>query len=177
MLAAGACHRDDGHDEMVADDLNATAVAGNDAAANMTAVSATDVDAAFVTEAMEGDNSEAAIGKLAATQATGQTAKDFGSMLAKDHSAHKEKLAALAVSAGLTATDKLSDEGKENLEKLRALKGAEFDKEFKRMMAEDHRKDIAKYEKQASNGDPKTSAIAKDTLPTLRKHLETANSL
>jgi hypothetical protein len=45
------------------------------------------------------------------------------------------------------------------------------------MMVEDHTKDIAKYEKQASSGDPETSALAKETLPTLRKHLATAKSL
>ena len=44
-------------------------------------------------------------------------------------------------------------------------------------MIDDHKKDIAKYEKQASSGDPQTAALAKDTLPTLRKHLETAESL
>jgi hypothetical protein len=45
------------------------------------------------------------------------------------------------------------------------------------MMVEDHTKDIAKYEKQETDGDPQTSGLAKETLPTLRKHLVTANSL
>jgi putative membrane protein len=45
------------------------------------------------------------------------------------------------------------------------------------MMIEDHTKDISKYEKQASSGDAQTAALAKKTLPTLRKHLETANAL
>ena len=44
-------------------------------------------------------------------------------------------------------------------------------------MVEDHNKDIAKYEKQANAGDAKTAALAKDTLPTLRKHLGLAKAL
>ncbi len=44
-------------------------------------------------------------------------------------------------------------------------------------MVEDHNKDIANYEKQASSGNGKTAALAKDTLPTLRKHLELAKGL
>ena len=175
-FAASACQRDTGSDEMVANDLNADMAVDN-ATENMTAVAATDVDAAFVTEAMKGDNGEVAIGTLAATQATSQAAKDFGQMLAADHGGHKEKLTSLALGAGLPATDELSDEGQKNLDKLKTLQGVEFDKEFKRMMVEDHDKDIAKYEKQASSGDAQTSALAKETLPTLRKHLETARAL
>jgi putative membrane protein len=64
-----------------------------------------------------------------------------------------------------------------NLEKLKALHGAEFDKQFKTMMVDDHKKDIAKYEKQASSGDPQTAALAQKTLPTLRKHFDAANAL
>jgi len=58
-----------------------------------------------------------------------------------------------------------------------AIETAEDRERFKQAMIEDHQKDIAKYEKQSSNGDPQTSALAKETLPTLRKHLETAQGL
>jgi len=138
---------------------------------------ASTVDSAFVTEGMQGDNGEVAIGNLAATKASSQAAKDFGKMLATDHGAHKQKLAALASNAGIPITDEPSDEGKANLDKLKGLSGAAFDKAFKQAMIDDHQKDIAKYEKQASSGDPQTSALAKETLPTLRKHLATAQSL
>ncbi len=135
------------------------------------------VDAAFVTEAMQGDNGEVAIGKLAQDKGVSQKVKDFGKMLANDHGAHKAELATLANSAGIPVTDDPSAEGKTNLDKLKALSGAEFDKTFKSMMIEDHTKDIAKYEKQAESGDAKTAALAKKTLPTLHKHLDTANAL
>ena len=78
---------------------------------------------------------------------------------------------------GIAATSEPSPEGKANLDKLKPLKGAEFDKAFKAAMIEDHQKDIAKYEKQAASGDAQTAALAKETLPTLRKHLATAKSL
>jgi putative membrane protein len=145
--------------------------------ANVTNTASTSVDSAFVTEAMKGDNGEVAIGNLAATQASSEAAKEFGRTLASDHGGHKQKLVTLASSAGVAPTDEPSDEAKSNLEKLKTLKGAEFDREFKRMMIEDHEEDIAKYEEQASTGDPETSALAKETLPTLRKHLATAKSL
>jgi putative membrane protein len=169
-LALGACHKNSDNSAAYSDE-NATNEAANNAGA------ATTVDAAFVTDAMKGDNGEVAIGKLAEAQASSQAAKDFGKMLETDHGAHKDKLAALASANNIPVTDEPSEEGKANLDKLKALKGAEFDKAFKAAMIDDHQKDIAKYEKQASSGDATTAALAKETLPTLRKHLSTAQSL
>jgi putative membrane protein len=45
-------------------------------------------------------------------------------------------------------------------------------------MVMDHQKDIAKYEDEAKEkGSPAVSKYATDTLPTLRKHLQIAQSL
>ena len=134
-------------------------------------------DTAFLTDAVKGDNSEVALGKLAAAQGLGQKTKDFGMMLATDHGAHKDKVAALLTGAGGTSTDDPTVEGKASLAKLTALKGAEFDKAFKMAMIDDHTKDIAKYEKQATGTDAATASLAKDTLPTLKKHLQLAKAL
>lgn len=157
--------------------VNDTAMTDDGAAMDNSATGATALDTAFVTDAMKGDNGEVAIGNLAADKATSSAAKDFGRMLATDHGAHKQKLAVLAATGGVPATDEPSDEAKANLAKLKDASGPAFDKEFARLMVEDHQKDIAKYEKQASSGDPQTAALAKETLPTLRKHLQVAQGL
>ena len=174
-LVLAACGKD--NDDAVA---NAdVAVATNDmgTANDMGNAMTTTADTAFLTDAMKGDNGEVAIGKLAVAQGMSQKAKDFGTMLATEHGAHKDKVGALLTSAGGMASDEATDEGKANLAKLTPLKGAEFDKAFKAAMIEDHQKDIAKYEKQAAGSDAATAALAKDTLPTLKKHLETAKAL
>ena len=176
-LALSACQRESVAETNGTDDALANAAIVENDVADLANSSAAQVDSAFVTDAIKGDNGEVAIGKLAAAKASKQAAKDFGQMLVADHGSHKQKLVALASKAGIPATEDPSDEAKTNLEKLEALQGAEFDKEFKRMMVADHQKDIAKYEKQAASGDAETSALAKETLPTLRKHLETAQGL
>jgi putative membrane protein len=177
VLSLAACQKNVGNTDAANSaetnmDMANTGVAMNNETAPTTAI-----DAAFVTDAMKGDNGEVAIGKLAAAKASSQASKDFGNLLVTDHGAHKTKLVALASSAGVPATDEPSDEAKKTLDKLNKLSGAEFDKAFKSAMIEDHNKDIAKYEKQASSGDQQTAALAKETLPTLRKHLQAANAL
>ena len=173
VLAVAACNRSEPEADLnqivVSDDVSTeTASASTEPAA---------INSAFVTDAIKGDNGEVAIGQLAQAQGQSQAVKDFGKLLVSDHGAHKQELAALAQTAGVPVTNEPTDEAKANLEKLKGLRGPEFDKQFKTMMVEDHTKDIAKYEKQASSGVTQTAALAQKTLPTLRKHLDAANAL
>jgi len=61
--------------------------------------------------------------------------------------------------------------------RLSHLRGRAFDREVRRSMIADHRKDIAAFEAQARGGDPRTARLARIQLPTLRKHLRIAESL
>lgn len=62
-------------------------------------------------------------------------------------------------------------------DRLSKLSGAQFDQhQFVKAMVTDHKEDIAKYEKEAKSKGP-LADFAKDTLPTLQHHLETAETL
>ena len=56
------------------------------------------------------------------------------------------------------------------------LSGDSFDCEFAKEMVADHKKDIKEFEKAAKKDDA-AGAFVKETLPTLQKHLQTAQSL
>jgi putative membrane protein len=60
-------------------------------------------------------------------------------------------------------------------DRLSKLSGGQFDK-FVKAMVTDHKKDIAKYEKEAKSKGP-LADFAKETLPTLQHHLQTAETL
>jgi putative membrane protein len=45
------------------------------------------------------------------------------------------------------------------------------------MMVEDHQKDVREFEKEAKSSNEQIAGFAKDTLPRLQKHLDTAKSL
>lgn len=178
VLSLAACQKNQSYSDTT-NDTAGNAAAENTSAANMSAntASASSIDSQFVTDAIKGDNGEVRIGQMAQSQASSQAAKDFGKMLETDHGAHKAKLAAMASAAGIAVPDGPSDDGQKNIDKLKPLSGTAFDKAFKEAMIEDHNKDIAKYEKQASGTDSQTAAMAKDTLPVLKKHLATAKAL
>jgi len=180
VLALAACRQNTAENTMTG--ANAMNAAGNiDMTANATNTAATNtatqVDSAFVTSSIEGDTAEIAIGQLASTKGSTKAARDLGQMVVTDHGAHKQKLIDLANTAGIAVPTEPAADGHANLLKLQKLSGAEFDKTFAQMLVDSHHKGIAKNEKQAASGDPQTAALAKETLPVLKKHLAAAEAL
>ena len=182
-VGLGACSPAPTEDRIAAGERQSSTTADTTVAANAAAPAAGDtaaagaIDKAFLEEAAKGDFGEVQIGKLAQERGTSQAVKDYGAMLVKDHGGHRDKLAALATKVGVTLPEAASAEGQKNYARLDALKGAAFDKEFGVLMRDDHKKDIAKYQKQAVQGPAETAALAKETIPVLQHHLEMASKL
>lgn len=173
-LALAGCS---GGDDNAGADATATEAAADTTAATPTA-GATDHAAQFLTDAMKGDNSEVRVGQLAQDKGSSQAVKDFGKMLADDHGKHKDQLAQLASALNVPAADETKPEADATYKKLQGMSGADFDKAFAAAMVEDHQKDINTYQQEVTSGDPaQVTDLAKQTLPTLQKHLETAQSL
>jgi putative membrane protein len=131
----------------------------------------------FLEDAIKGDNSEIKFGALAMDKGRSADIKAYGKMLQTDHSAHKAKLVAAARPLNMSIPDGMTVAADAEYLKLKVLSGDAFDKEFARHMVSDHREDIAKYEKEAARNDPATAKLAKATVPTLKKHLATAEKL
>ncbi len=135
------------------------------------------VDTAFLTDAIKGDNSEIQLGQLAQnTASASKGVKEFGQTLVTDHSNAKQQAAQLAQQAGMQVPDEIKDAAKQEMTKLKGMSVKAFDQEFASYMVQDHKKDIAKFEQQA-NGTGPTAQLAQQTLPTLKKHLQIAESL
>ncbi len=74
-------------------------------------------------------------GKLAAKKTSNQGVKEFAETMVRDHTAVNEKAVALAKKLGVTpaesdASKSIEADGKKELARLKALKGAEFDKAY-----------------------------------------------
>jgi len=131
----------------------------------------------FIMEAIEGNLSEVQVGKLAQDKSMDDGVRSFGDMLVKDHSAANEKATEVANAIGVTPPTEPNSKQKAIYDKLSKLSGSAFDREFAKMMVDDHKKDIKDFEKEAKSQNQQVAAFAKDTLPTLHKHLDTAESL
>ena len=133
-------------------------------------------DSAFLTEAIQGNLSEISIGELAQKNGGSEGVKSVGQMLVQDHSTANEKAMSLAKAHTDTPPTMPKAESKSLHDRLAKLSGEQFDKEFAKAMVEDHKEDINEFQEQAK-GTGDVASFAKDTLPTLQKHLQTAQSL
>jgi putative membrane protein len=133
-------------------------------------------DAEFLKTAIMGDNSEIALGQLAADKSESQDVKEFGNMLVTDHSKAKEEASQMAEQMNVEVPAEPTPEAQQEMDKLKGMSGDGFDKEFASFMVMDHKKMISMFEDQAKS-DAKTADMAEKTLPVLKKHLETAQQL
>jgi putative membrane protein len=132
----------------------------------------------FLRAAIQGDNSEIMLGKMAVqNQSASPRVKHFAQMLIEDHSQHLQKAQALAKAQGVEPPNGPNMGADTESAKLHMLSGASFDKEFAQYMINDHQKDIGDFKKEAARHDGDISKFAEASLPTLRKHLDTALAL
>ena len=116
------------------------------------------------------------MGELAQKNGASDSAKSFGQMLEQDHSAANQKAIGAAQAIGVTAPTAPSAKQKSEYDRMAKLTGARFDSEFAKMMVADHKKDISEYQRASKKND-EVGAYAKESLPVLEKHLQTAQSL
>jgi putative membrane protein len=142
----------------------------------MTTMSSKDRD--FLMDAAEGGMLEVELGRVAAQKGASEAVKQFGQKMVDDHGQANTELMSIATSKGVTLPTELDEKHKAHVTKLSALTGAEFDREYSKMMLSDHNKDVSEFEKQSTKGvDPDLKAFAAKTLPTLQQHLELAKAL
>jgi len=127
------------------------------------------------------------LGKQAKVKGTAAV-KSLGETLIKDHSTADKELAAMAKKKGIakipaaepaTEADKAEiKQHSESIAALKKLKGADFDREYLRMVVEDHEKELAKSDvfiASAQDTDLKTMLETNKTV--LQRHHDAAKEL
>jgi len=132
----------------------------------------------FLTDAMRSDVAEMKLGDLAQQRGHGKEVREYGQTLNRDHSKSLLKATQLAKSIGVAVPTEPSAQAQKEYESLAKLSGDEFDSTFLSQMARGHQEAIAKFSAQAqAGGGSEVAEFANDTLPTLRAHLEHAQSI
>jgi putative membrane protein len=132
----------------------------------------------FLTDAIRGNIAEVKLGELAQQRGQAKDVREYGEMLSKDHSKSLQKANEVAKKMGTSAPTEPTAQQHQQYEALSKLSGTEFDTTFLSQMVRGHQEEIAKFSAQAqSGGSSDVTAYAKETLPTLRMHLEHAQSI
>ena len=132
----------------------------------------------FMTEAAQGGMMEVELGKLAASKAQNPEVKAFGQRMVVDHGKAGDELKALAAKKNIKLPTELSGGMKETIDRLSKLSGAEFDKEYVKLMVADHDADVEAFQNQADDAeDPDVKAFAAKYTPILKSHYETIKSI
>jgi putative membrane protein len=120
------------------------------------------------------------LASLALTKATNADVKSYGQHMVTDHTAAGLEMKNLASGKGWTVPVTLQTKEQQNLDKLSALSGSAFDKEFVNIMVISHQDAVALFEKAATTmgvPDADLRSMASAKLPTLREHLQHATEL
>ncbi|WP_462264118.1 DUF4142 domain-containing protein [Mucilaginibacter sp.] len=131
----------------------------------------------FLRNANLGGLKEIKGGQLAARKAKSFSVKAYGVKMVTDHTKANSKLRTLAKSKGYTIPAPTSAE-LATPAMLANTSGAAFDKNYVSMMVVDHQNTIKIFENaQLNSADPDIKKYAEQTLPTLRAHLASIQSI
>ncbi len=134
-------------------------------------------DQKFVKDAAEANLMEVELGKLAEQKAASPQVKEFGRQMEQDHGKAEQELQQLAASKNVQLPQKLEGKHKATVDRLSKLSGEKFDREYMKTMIDDHKEDVSKFQQEASQAkDPDVKNFASKQVPTLKKHLEMAQS-
>lgn len=134
-------------------------------------------DRDFIERATEGGNGELSMGALVDGRSLRADVIAFGHMMVADHSAANAQLAAIAAAKHIALPTSLG-EHQQNFDRIVDLKHDDFDRQFKRVMIDDHQDAVQLFRSEAEGGvDPALKAFAAATLPKIEAHLAQAKAL
>lgn len=135
-------------------------------------------DAAFAVDIADAGMLEVQLGKLAQTNASAASVKNFGKEMVTDHGKANDELMALAKTKGIALPAALSDKCQKKYNELAAKSGADFDKAYIEAQVDGHKDVVDLLQKESEKGediDVKTWAQGK--LPVVQHHLDMAKQI
>ncbi len=132
----------------------------------------------FLMEATSGGIMEVELGKMAENSAESNRVKNFGKMMLDQHAKVNSELMAIAQTKNVVLPEKPGEDHQKLIDDLKSKKGRYFDKQYMKIMIDDHEKDIKEFEQIVNNTkDAEVKAFAGKTLAGLRIHLDSAKAI
>jgi putative membrane protein len=134
-------------------------------------------DLAFAKRAAQSALAEIRLSQLALTESSSQAVKDFAQRMVDDHTRIDDNLRAVAGREDIMLPSDLAATDQTVSDHLSGLSGDAFDKAYMSAMLKDARGDIEDFQKEVNSGSDKDlRGFASTALPTLRQHLQLADS-
>ena len=130
----------------------------------------------FLRDAIRGDSSEIGLALMAQQRAVSPKVRELGVELVQDHMQARAEAFNVAHDLRVAAPQSLTPAALRERERLENVDGRAFDRAFLRHVIADRREDISDFTAQAHGRGP-TATYAQRTLPTLVRHLQTAERL
>jgi len=135
-------------------------------------------DAAFIREAASGGMLEVRLGQLAGERAANADVRQFGQRMVMDHENVNKDVMAIAERKGVNIAKNLSQKDQAAFDKLKDLRGADFDRSYMKSMVKDHEEDVKTFENESRDAkDADVKAFAARVLPFLKNHLTMAREV
>jgi putative membrane protein len=152
-------------------------------------------DKAFVEAMAHAGMAEVELGNLAKERAASPEVRQFADMMVRDHTKAGEELTQVATQHAIAMPSQINEDQRELKERLSALRGAEFDREYMQAMVDGHQDVVDRLQTRADEdrfgenkgavtperGDNHVEAglnqWAAATLPTTRHHLDEAKRI
>jgi putative membrane protein len=134
-------------------------------------------DADFLKKAAVGGMLEVKLGEHAVQNASDPDVRAFGQRMVDDHSKTGQELDAIAKKDGIAVPTELDPEHQKVAEALLSQAGPSFDRNYMKMMVDDHVKDVREFRDEAKQGQSDVDLWAAKTLPTLESHLAQAREV
>jgi putative membrane protein len=151
---------------------------GTSQSSNSKDVLLSQADRDFMKKAEDSDIRERNLGRFIMQKSQTTTVRDYGKMLADDHTKDLHNVIDLMESKGIHQPKNLPEVKQEALDQLNNLSGPALDRAFLEIMVKDHENNVALYRRETQSGeDPAVREYAARALLTLQEHLKKAQEL
>ena len=129
-------------------------------------------DQSFLRTTLEDNMAQEQMGQLAAQKSQSEDVKQFGQNMAQIHKQLTGQIMPLARKLGVSQPKEPSKKDREEIQKMQALSGPDFDAAFLRAMLKEQKSDLKDFKDAENSSDPNVQRLAKMDDPILADHLQ-----
>lgn len=136
------------------------------------------VDQSFLSKTLEDNMAQVQMAQLASEKSPSNDVKQFGQRMVQVHQELDTQLKPVADKLGVNQPKNPSKKDKQEIERMQALSGPDFDTEFLKAMLNKQQTDVKNFNDEAQTAqDPTVQKVAKMDAPVLSQHLQVLEQL